>query len=207
MEKNKLRLNICGTDYVIISEDSEEYMYLVGKEVDEKMRNILDNNDKISVTMAAVLTALKYCDLSKKSEENADNLRVQIKDYLEDSSKSRMEADEARREIERMKREIQMLRMRLAERDTNVSGNQKLSKKSNYESCLFEYIIGRRTGICKQTRLRRERPAQNAGHRSYRRNARRMPRQSDIRRPGGVFNSRRGHSTQKRRRRKNSVGT
>lgn len=135
MEKNKLRLNICGTDYVIISEDSEEYMYLVGKEVDEKMRNILDNNDKISVTMAAVLTALKYCDLSKKSEENADNLRVQIKDYLEDSSKSRMEADEARREIERMKREIQMLRMRLAERDTNVSGNQKLSKKSNYESC------------------------------------------------------------------------
>lgn len=44
-------------------------------------------------------------------------------------------------------------------------GKLILKGESNYESCLFEYIIGRRTGICKQTRIRRERPTQNAGHR------------------------------------------
>ena len=32
-------------------------------------------------------------------------------------------------------------------------GKLILKGESNYESCLFEYIIGRRTGICKQTQF------------------------------------------------------
>ena len=38
---------------------------------------------------------------------------AQIKDYLEDSSQARMEADEARRENEKLKKEVQTLRSRL----------------------------------------------------------------------------------------------
>ena len=135
MEKNKIKLSICGTEYVITSEDSGEYIFSVGREVDEKMTEVLKSNDRISVTMAAVLTALTYCDISKKTEQNCDNLRTQIKDYLEDSSKSRMEADEARREIERMKREIQMLRMRLSEQDSNISLFNNAQKKQSFECC------------------------------------------------------------------------
>ena len=56
------------------------------------------------MTMAAVLAALDYCDEAVKATESADNLRSQIKDYLEDSSQARMEADEARRENEKLKR-------------------------------------------------------------------------------------------------------
>ena len=135
MEKNKIKLSICGTEYIITSEDSEEYIFSVGKEVDKRMTEVLESNARISVTMAAVLTALTYCDITKKTEQSCDNLRIQIKDYLEDSSKSRMEADEARREIERMKREIQMLRMRLAEQDSNVSSFNNAQKKQSFESC------------------------------------------------------------------------
>ena len=102
---------------VITSEDEADYIVAVGKEVDEEMGAILKNNTRVSVTMAAVLTALQYCDKLHKSIESSDNMRVQIKDYLEDSSKSRMEAEEARREIERMKREIKTLKNRLEEKD------------------------------------------------------------------------------------------
>ena len=66
-----------------------------------------------AVTMAAVLAALDYCDEAVKATESADNLRSQIKDYLEDSSQARMEADEARRENEKLKKEVQTLRSRL----------------------------------------------------------------------------------------------
>ena len=59
--------------------------------------------------MAAVLAALDYCDEAVKATESADNLRSQIKDYLEDSSQARMEAEEARREIEKLKKEVQTL--------------------------------------------------------------------------------------------------
>ena len=50
----------------------------------------------------------------KKATASADNLRAQIKDYLEDSARARMEVDVARREIERLNREISNLRNKLA---------------------------------------------------------------------------------------------
>ena len=36
----------------------------------------------------------------------ADNMRAQIKDYLEDAAKAKLAAEESRREVERLRREI-----------------------------------------------------------------------------------------------------
>lgn len=114
MNKNKIRLNICGAECTITSEDNETYVLALGDEVEKSIQGIMSKNDRVSLTLAAIITALSFCDESKKAVAAADNLRSQIKDYLEDSSRSRLEADEARREIERMKQEIQTLRTRLA---------------------------------------------------------------------------------------------
>lgn len=115
MSKNRVKLNICGCECVISSDDSESYVRSIGDEVEKAMEDITGKNERISVTMAAIITALRFCDESHKSANGADNLRSQIKDYLEDSSHARTEAEEARREIERLKREIQTLRARLSE--------------------------------------------------------------------------------------------
>lgn len=115
MSKNRVKLNICGCECVISSDDSESYVRSIGDEVEKAMDDITGKNERVSITMAAVITALRFCDESHKSVNGADNLRSQIKDYLEDSSHARMEAEEARREIERLKREVQTLRARLSE--------------------------------------------------------------------------------------------
>ena len=117
MGKNKVRLSLFGTDYIITSDEEESYVRRIGDEVEKRLTANMQQNTRISVLMSAVLTALDYCDEAKKANQSADNLRSQIKDYLEESAKARMEAGEARREIENMKREIQTLRMRLAEQD------------------------------------------------------------------------------------------
>lgn len=114
MNKIKVRLNICGTECTLTSEDNETYVLALGDEVEKSIQSIMSKNDRVSLTLAAIITALSFCDDSKKATATADNLRSQIKDYLEDSSRSRLEADEARREIERMKQEIQTLRARLS---------------------------------------------------------------------------------------------
>ena len=114
MNKNKIRLNICGSECTITSDDNETYVLAIGDEVEKSMKGIMEKNDRVSLTMAAIITALSFCDETHKAVATADNLRSQIKDYLEDSSRCRLEADEARREIERMKREIQTLRARLS---------------------------------------------------------------------------------------------
>lgn len=114
MGKNRVVLNICGNECALVTEDSESYVHSLGTEVEKEMVALMEKNNRVSLTMAAIITALNYCDEMHKAAASADNLRSQIKDYLEDSSRSRLEADEARREIERMKREIQTLRARLA---------------------------------------------------------------------------------------------
>lgn len=125
MSKNKVKLNICGSECVIGSDDSESYVRSIGDEVEKAMAGIMEKDERISVTLAAIITALSYCDESHKAASSADNLRSQIKDYLEDSSRARTEADESKREIDRMRREIQVLRDRLAKQD---DGTQKADK-------------------------------------------------------------------------------
>ena len=66
----------------------------------------MNENPHISVTQAAILLSLEYADQAKKAIDNADNLRGQIKEYLEDSARYKMEAEVARRDIERLNREL-----------------------------------------------------------------------------------------------------
>ena len=63
-----------------------------------------------SVTSAAVLTALDYQDKLQGAVAAADNMRGQIKEYLEDAAKAKLAAEEARREVERLRREVQYLK-------------------------------------------------------------------------------------------------
>lgn len=117
MSKNRVRLNICGCECVIGSEDSESYVRSLGEQVEKAIEDITGKNERVSITMAAIITALRFCDEAQKAAGGADNLRSQIKDYLEDASHARMEAEEAKREVERLKQEIQTLRGRLAENE------------------------------------------------------------------------------------------
>lgn len=102
---------------VIGSDDSEEYIRAIGAEVSRSMNAMCRQNERISIATAAVFAALNYCDDAQKAKAAADNLRAQIKNYVEDASHARMEADEARREADRLSREVQRLRARLAEEE------------------------------------------------------------------------------------------
>ena len=114
MEKIKVNLKICGSSYTIVTEDDPEYVENLGELIDKEMKLVSQNAPSLSMTQCAVLVALDQADACKKSTALSDNLRAQIKDYLEDASRARMEVDVARREIERLNREISNLREKLA---------------------------------------------------------------------------------------------
>ena len=107
---NKVRLRICGSDYTITSDEPESYVRELAAQVDQDMRALVEKDDRISTTMAAVLTALNNADKAQKATQSADNLRAQRKDYLDDNARIRQEAETARRECDRLRRELQDLR-------------------------------------------------------------------------------------------------
>ena len=64
---NKVRVNIAGTPYAIATTDSEKYILGLAKKLDEDITKLLDTNDNLSVTKAAVFCAMDYLDEYGKS--------------------------------------------------------------------------------------------------------------------------------------------
>lgn len=116
MEKNKVQIKICGATYSIVTDDDTEYVESLGEFIDAEMKNISTSNPSLSSIQCAILVALDQTDAARKATAAADNLRAQIKDYLEDSARARMEVDVARREVERLNREVSNLRDKLNEK-------------------------------------------------------------------------------------------
>ena len=114
MEKNRVSLKIYGNSYTILTEDDPEYVEQLGDLINKEMHDISNESTNLSQTQCAVLVALDQADACKKANSEAVNLRVQIKDYIEDAARAKLEVDVARREIERLNRELSSLRNQIA---------------------------------------------------------------------------------------------
>ena len=102
MEKQVHKLIIAGEEYRIISDESTEYMQELARDIDLKMASILKGN-RVSTTQAAILVALQFADEATKNSGSADNLRSQLKAYLEDAAQAKSERDFYKRELDRLK--------------------------------------------------------------------------------------------------------
>lgn len=101
MEKYKHTLKIAGTEYIVISEEEPEYMDELARDIDAKISAALKSG-KLSITQAAILAALDYADAAKKNGASSDNLRSQLKAYLEDAAQAKSERDFYKRELDKI---------------------------------------------------------------------------------------------------------
>ena len=113
---NKVTVTICGTDYVITTDENPGYMQELGAQLDARIRNVMNSNERISMVMATVITALMQADEAKKAQMSADNLRKQLKTFFDDSNRTRVESEALRREVAQLRREKEELERKLAMR-------------------------------------------------------------------------------------------
>ena len=71
MPANKIKLEICGSNYVIATTDTEEYVLSLAEKLDSDMTQMLASNPTASVTTAAVITAIGNHDESTAFPVNA----------------------------------------------------------------------------------------------------------------------------------------
>lgn len=119
---SKVRLNICGSSYVISTTESEDYMQNLADRLNLDMNELMSSSNTVSITTAAVMTALSYRDELEKASGSADNMRRQIKNYLEDAASAKMAAEELRRENDALRKQVDDLRRRLNLRDVSLNG-------------------------------------------------------------------------------------
>ena len=103
MAKSRVELNIAGMNLAVNTEDDPAYVEALAESVDNQIKEIMAANASCSVAQAAILVALDACDELKKGNNSSENLRSQIKDYLEDAARARMEAEAYKRELDKLK--------------------------------------------------------------------------------------------------------
>ena len=103
--ENRITVNIAGTEYTLMAEESPAYMQKVAAHVSEKMSAIMEGG-KIARMDAAVLAAANITDELYKEQAVSENLRSQLKDYLDEASRAKAEAREARRELFKLQQKL-----------------------------------------------------------------------------------------------------
>ena len=103
---NRIVLNICGEEYTFVAEEAPSYMQKVGAYVNQKMNEVLDGAH-VGRTDAAILTAANITDELFKEQAAAEQLRSQIKQYLDEAGKAQAEASELRREVFRLQQKLE----------------------------------------------------------------------------------------------------
>ena len=103
--ENRITVSICDEEYTFVAEEAPSYMQKVGSYVNDKMSELL-NSAKVGRTDAAVLTAVNLTDELFKSQAAAEQLRSQIKGYLDEASKAQAEVSELKREIFRLQQRL-----------------------------------------------------------------------------------------------------
>ena len=105
---NRVVISICGEEYTFIADESAAYMQRVGSYVSEKMEEVL-NSAKVGRTDAAILTAANIADELFKAQAASEQLRSQIKGYLDEASRAQSEVSELKREVFRLQQRLDSL--------------------------------------------------------------------------------------------------
>ena len=110
---NKVKVRIYNREYSLQTEETPEYTRSLARKLDEQISEMLSDKKAPSVVDAALLVALSALDESQKVNDNIDNLRTQIKDYVDDASDARMKAEELARQNKILKEKNYVLEQKL----------------------------------------------------------------------------------------------
>ncbi len=95
---NRIQVTICGEDYTLVADESPSYMEKVGAIVGDKMTDLM-NSARVSRNDAAVLAAINLADELLKAEAASENLRRQVKTYLDEANAAKNEASDLKRQL------------------------------------------------------------------------------------------------------------
>ncbi len=105
---NKVKVVICGKDYVMQTAEAPNYVYGLARTLETK---ITDSMDKLGVSQynAAIMAALSALDDLNKANQRLAEISDQTKTYVDEAGRARMERDAALKEMEVMRAKIEQL--------------------------------------------------------------------------------------------------
>ena len=105
---NKVKVVICGKDYVMQTAEAPTYVYGLARKLEGKINDMTDNLG-VSQYSAAIMVALSTMDDLSKANARLDQICDQSKEYVDDAGRARIERDAALKEVEMLKSKVAQL--------------------------------------------------------------------------------------------------
>lgn len=118
-------VKIGGLEYTLKGNDEEQYMLQVSKYVDEKIKELLDKNSKLSVASATVLAAVNIVDELFKGNKDYNNLLADYEQLLSEKKEQIKMIEKVQSELKDALEEIENLKEKV-ENDGLISENENL---------------------------------------------------------------------------------
>lgn len=96
--KNKVTVTIAEQEYTLIADQDAAAVEKIAAHVDAKVREVMEGS-RLSLADSAILASMNIAEEYFKEMEASENLRRQLKEYLEEGAKVKQELSEAKREI------------------------------------------------------------------------------------------------------------
>lgn len=95
---NRVTVTVDGRSYTLIAAEDVDYVQKVAAHVDAQIKQI-SQGSKVALLDSTTLAAINVADQYFKEVATSENLRRQLKDYLEEGAKQKLEISELKREI------------------------------------------------------------------------------------------------------------
>ena len=109
---NRVKVVLCGKEYILRTEDAPSYVYQLAKSLEKSIKENMEKNPSISSHSAVMMVALSTMDELTKANNSIEVIRSQVKEYVDEAGKARLERDAALREIDVLKAKIEQLENR-----------------------------------------------------------------------------------------------
>ena len=87
MDKVHVRVNVCGVECGILSDESENYVYSIADEISGFIRKIKFSNPGLSRSVVDILAMMDFCDKNRKLLKQKTEIENLCKELEEENKK------------------------------------------------------------------------------------------------------------------------
>lgn len=110
---NIVTVKIHGVEYNLKGNEQEEYLHTVASYVDKKVRNILENNSKLSTSSAAILSAVNVVDDMFKSQRECEKFLEKVEQIQKKQKTYEQEIESLKGQLKHMQEYNTELQLKL----------------------------------------------------------------------------------------------
>lgn len=140
---NKVKVTIAGKNYVLNTDETERYTRMLAGKLDKDLDQVMQSDETIGLTDSVILTALDYLDQYKKASDDADNLRGQLTNYIDESNKLSSKLEAAQKELKKQQQLTQQEVAKAVEaKDAQIKELNELLENTRQKAKELENQIG-----------------------------------------------------------------